>query len=275
MRKSIIFVLSAALILLSTSIALATDQATDTTVSNPKRIDTVRIWSPNVTGYVMVDPAMQSGQEHTLRFAVLKTSGAITGFGTWQVQFDFASLSVVAAQAEHKQPLLGGTFQYYAGRVFTAGGQITPAPNGLYAPNWSSVYLPFTFIGDGFGTQYTYKGLDLYAVSTHRMSAAATYKGLEALWEDKVGTEIGYTTPYGVLEFHPSLKVLFFERGRNQYAGCNWFNLGHGLRCYQLAKWGVTEELSLGLTLDIPSVRLKGFYNLKAQTTFTEVVFSF
>ena len=274
MKKHLItlgFVLS----LLSANTGNATETTTDTT-SPSTQVDTVRIWSTPITGYVLFDPAVNAGEEHTLRFATLKTTGVINRHTNWQVQFDFASLTLVAAQAEYKHDLFGGTFQSFVGRVFTAGGQITPAPNNLYAPNWSSVYLPFTFIGDGIGTQFTYKGFDAFLVSTNRISAAATYKGLEALWEDSIGTEVGYTPTYAVGFLHPSLKTLFFaDNGKSQYAASNWLNLGHGLRCYQLAKWGRTEGLSVGLTLDVPNVRVKAFYDLKAETAFSELVFTF
>lgn len=249
---------------------------TSDTVRTQARIDTVHVTETAITGYIMFDPAVNAGDDHTLRFATLKTAGVINDYGTWQVQYDFANMSLGAAQGEFTRNALGGKVGLYIGRVFTAAGQITPAPDGLYAPNWSSVYLPFTFIGDGIGAQYTYKSLDLYTVSNQRVSAAGTFKGFEALWEDSIGTELGYTTPFSILALHPSFKVLFFDdKGTTQHATSNWIDLGSGIRYYQLVKWGRTQEASAGLTLDVQNVRLKAFYNTHAKNYFGEVVFSF
>lgn len=256
--------------------AVHATETTADTAATQSRVDTVVIAKSVTSGYILFDPAVNKGDDHELRFAVVKTTGAIQKFGTWQVQFDFASMTLVAAQAEYKHDLFGGTFQGFAGSVFPAGGQITVAPNGLYAPNWSSVYLPFTFTGDGIGMQFTYKQLDAYLVSTNRTSAAATFKGLEALWEDHVGTEVGYTTPYKVLGAHPSMKALFFaDHGKTQHASSFWVGLGHGLRFYQLSKWGRTEGYSAGITYDVQSIRLKWFYDLTNERHFAEFICSF
>ncbi len=254
MKKSLIAIVIAMLTLVGSSFAQDLDSTT-------------------IHGLVLVQAPTNAGEHNfTNRFAIAKLAGyrenVKIGF-----QYDLASNCVIQAEGI----LTYGNFKVSSGATFTAAGQITPAPEGLNTQWWYEVYNSYTFLGTGLGLNYTSGPLTAYAVRTDMFSAAALYKGFQVLYQENFGSTVAFESPWSTKVFNPFFGATFYHRGgENQYTAANFVQVNDDLRLYGVFDWGKVQEERLGIAYTVnANAKVLGYYNVEAEQTFVEGVFSF
>jgi len=229
--------------------------------------------STTIGAYAMIQAPTNDGENSfTNRFAVAKLAGYAknTKIG---IQYDFASSCLIEAEGM----MTYGNFTISAGATFTAAGQITPAPNGLNTEWWYEVFNSYTFLGNGIGMSYANGPLTAYAVRTDMFSAAILYRGFQALYQENYAGSVAYEGSWNKL-VNPFIGVTFFNPGlgKSQFTASNFVQVNDNLRLYGVVDWGKVKEERVGLAYTVnPNAKVVGYYNVEANKTFLEAVFSF
>jgi hypothetical protein len=234
-----------------------------------------QIDSVTLGGYVMVKGPDKDSSGFVNRWSVAKAKVYVDGL-CFQSQYNLANNTMVEAEGVITRNFGQSILTICAGRTFTATGQITPSPKGLTTEWWHEVFMNYTFIEDGVGLGFNHAGLNAYLVRGSEWSAAATFHGFQALWQQDHAATVAYEGMwYGW--YRPFLGVTFFQDGKkDQYCLLNTVLITPTLQFYWGGDAGRVEEGRFGGCWDItPHVRLKAAYTVKAERVFTEIVCHF
>lgn len=207
------------------------------------------LFAQSITGYGGIYTTTTDHNNYTMRWANLKAVSN-NGYAEVTIEYNFATQSLIFANAKKSYTLFGGEVTLRAGAIADPVAMLMTCPNELATYDWLKVYAPFTQLTAGVYGEYAIGRFTARVSHSDVVTSSVSYGPLSAFYEGNLGGGFIIEKPFASRLLNLTAGYARLDNGDEQYSYQNNVPIYKGITAIAQVNWGISEAKVIGVAYE-------------------------